>query len=54
MEDDLNALENGRQPNFFRKWKTKKKFRSWKMEDDINISVCGRKPQQIIIKLSLG
>ena len=34
MEDDLNIFENGRRPQFFRKWKTTSIF--LKMEDDLN------------------
>ena len=35
MEDDLNIFENGRQPQYFWKWKTTSIF--LKMEDDLNI-----------------
>ena len=35
MEDNLNILANGRQPQYFGKWKTTSVF--WEMEDDLNI-----------------
>jgi hypothetical protein len=43
MEDDLNFYPNGRQPQFFQKWKTTSTFS--KMEDDLNIFKNGRRPQ---------
>jgi hypothetical protein len=51
MEDDLNILANGRQPQYFGKWKTTTIFGNWKttaifcqMEDDLNILEIGRRP----------
>ena len=45
MEDNLYFSKNGRQPQFFQKWKTTSIFWDrednkfpWKMEDDPNIS----------------
>ena len=35
---------NGRQPQYFRKWKTTSKF--WQIEDDLNILANERQPQQ--------
>jgi hypothetical protein len=43
MEDDLNILANGRQPQHFGKWKMTSIF--WQMEDNLNILANGRKPQ---------
>jgi hypothetical protein len=43
MEDDLNFLENGRQPKNFGKWKTTKNI--WKTDNDQNILGNGRRPQ---------
>ena len=43
LEEDLNFLANGRQPQFFGKWKTTSIF--WKMEDDLNFLENGRQPQ---------
>ena len=43
IEDDLNFLENGRQPQFKGKWKTTSIF--WQKEDDIIFFVTGRRPQ---------
>jgi hypothetical protein len=34
MEDDLYILGNGRQPQYFVKWKKTSTF--WQMEDDVN------------------
>ena len=44
MEDDLNILENGRQPQFFSKWKTTSIF--LKLEDNLNCFENGRHPQK--------
>ena len=43
MEDNLDFSENGRQPQFFRKWNTTSIFQE--MEDDPNFSGYGRQPQ---------
>jgi hypothetical protein len=41
MEDDLNILRNGRQPQYFDKWKMTSIF--WQMEDDLSILPMGDK-----------
>ena len=46
MEDNLNIIENGRQPQYFWKWKTTSIF--LKMEDDLNIFDNGIRPQYIM------
>jgi hypothetical protein len=43
MEDDLNLFTNGRQPQFFYKWKTTSILLH--MEDDVNFSENGRQLQ---------
>jgi hypothetical protein len=43
MEDNLKSLENGRRPNFFRKWNTIPFLE--KMEDNLNFLECRRRPQ---------
>ena len=40
MEDNLNFLANGRQPQFIHKWQTT--LTVWKMEDDLNLQENGR------------
>jgi hypothetical protein len=40
MEVGLNILANGRQPQYFGKWKTTSVF--WQMEDDLNILAIGK------------
>ena len=47
LEDDLNYFVNGRQPQFFGKWKTTSILR--KMEDDHNFKVNGRLLQFFIL-----
>ena len=43
MEDDLNILAIGKQPEYFGKWKTTTIY--WQMEDDYNILANGRRTQ---------
>ena len=43
MEDDLKQIVNGRQPNFFLKWKTTSILLS--MEDNLNCFINGRQSQ---------
>jgi hypothetical protein len=45
MEDNLNILANGRQPQYFGKYKTTSKF--WQMEDDQIILENGRRLQNL-------
>jgi hypothetical protein len=37
MEEDRNILENGKQPQYFGKWKTTSIF--WRLEDDLNFLI---------------
>jgi hypothetical protein len=46
MEDYLNILGNGRQHQYFEKWKTASI--PWQMEDDLNIVANGRRPQYFL------
>jgi hypothetical protein len=47
MEEDLNTLGNGRQPQYsFGEWKTTKIV--WKVEDNLNWLRYGRKPQSFV------
>jgi hypothetical protein len=52
MEDYLNILAHGKQPQYFDKWKTTSIFGKWKMtskfwqmKDYLNIFANGRQPQ---------
>jgi hypothetical protein len=40
MEDDLNILANGRQPQYFGKWNTTSIF--WQIEENLNLLANGR------------
>ena len=42
LEDDLGFLANGRQPQFFGKWKMTSVL--WQMEDDLSFLANGRHP----------
>ena len=52
MKDDLNILENGRQPQYVAKWKTTQigdyLTNFWQMEYDLNLLSNGRSPQSFV------
>jgi hypothetical protein len=54
MEDNLKILANGKEPQYFVKWKTtliflqmEKDLYIWQMEDHFNILANGRRPQYV-------
>jgi hypothetical protein len=46
MEDYLNILANGRQPQYLGNWRTKSVF--WKMENGLNNLANRRCPQHVV------